>query len=156
MTQMPMKVVMKLWKGLAWDAVSKELSQIHPRGILEVLSSESLSKEEWSKSLKSHLFLKEKGDLSVKVYMVDGRNKQQVIIKKSKATSPTATLESVQLAATIDAHEECGVATFDIPNASAHTRLKHKEYSAGMRLWGKLAKLMVMVTPPKYTKYVTI
>ena len=54
------------------------------------------------------------------------------------------------LTATIDAHKEHDVATIDVPNISVQTRLEQEEYSAVIRLWGKLANIIVKVAPEVY------
>ena len=60
------------------------------------------------------------------------------------------------LTATIDAREEHGVTTIDIPNPFFQTIIEHEEYCVVMHLRGKLSDLMVKVVPKIYTKCVTI
>ena len=78
------------------------------------------------KALESHLFLKEKRDLSIKGRLVAGGNKQRSFTDKSEATSPTPHTESVFITATIDAMECRDVAAIDIPNAFVQTDLQRQ------------------------------
>jgi hypothetical protein len=104
-TQYSMKAGMKKFKERGKEAVSKELSQLHYQDTFEPLHSKSLTFQEHLEVLESHLFLKEKGDESIKGQMVAGGNKQRGTIEKLDASSPTATLESVLLTSGIDAKE---------------------------------------------------
>ena len=130
--------------------------QIYLRDAFEQISPKSLSKEEWEKSLWSHLFLKEKLDLSVKGCLVSGGNKQQETINKVESALPAAELESVLLTTNIDDHKELYFSTIDIPNAFVQITLKHKEDCAVMRLRVQLAEVMVKVALKIYTKYLII
>ena len=87
--------------------------------------------------------------------MVAGGNKQSNHIDKTEAILPTAALESVLLTATIDAKEGRDVAIVNILNAFVTTRIEKKDDIATIRLWGKLAELMVVTAPEIYKKYVT-
>jgi hypothetical protein len=156
MVQYSMKAGMKQFKQRGEDAVSKELSQLHFRDTFEPINPKDLTNEERKEVLESHLFLKEKRDATIKGRMVAGGNKQRGKIEKLDASSPTAALESVLLTAIIDTHEGHNVAVIDIPNAFVQTRLEDDANKAIMRLCGKLAELMVKVTPEIYTKYVII
>ena len=156
MTQLSMKAGLKRWKEKGVKAITSELEQLHFRDTFEPMHPEQLNKKEYGKVLESHLFLKQKRDLSVKGRMVAGGNKQRSEILAIEATSPTAALESVLLTATIDAHEERDVAIINIPNAFVQTRITNEKDKAVMRLRGKLAELLVKVAPEIYTKYITI
>ena len=147
MTQLSMKAGMKKWGPAGEGAVSKELSQLHYRDSFEPLNPKKLTKEERDAALESHLFLKQKRDLSIKGRMVAGGDKQRGTIEKEKASSPTVATESVLLTATIDAEEGRDVATVDLPNAFIQTRLENPEDKVVMRLRGTLAELMVKLAP---------
>ena len=45
---------------------------------------------------------------------------------KKEAASPTASLESIILTSTIESHENCDVATIDVPNAFIQTQIDYK------------------------------
>ena len=156
MTQLSMKSGLKRWKKKGEAAVSTEMKQLHFRDTFEPLHPKTLSKKQIKEVLESHLFLKKKRDDSIKGRMVAGGNKQRGIIPPQEASSPTASLESVILTATIDALEERDVAIVDIPNAFVQTRITNEKDKAVLRLRGKLAELLVKVAPKIYTKFVTI
>ena len=111
------------------------------------INTKSLSKSDYDKVLESHLFLKQKRDQTIKGRMVAGGNKQRNHIDKTGAKLPTAALESVLLTATIDAKEGRDVAIVDIPNAFVTILIEKKYDIATIRLWGKLAELMVATAP---------
>ena len=115
-----------------------------------------MTSEDFNEAFKSHLFLKQKCDDSIKGRMVTDGSKQCTSIVKEDATSPTIALESVLLTAMIDAVEGWDVTTIDILNAFIQTRLDDNSNKVLMRLCGKLAKLMVKVAPEIYSKYVSV
>jgi hypothetical protein len=84
----------------------------------------ALIREGYEQVLGSHLFLKEKRNLSVKRRMVTGGNKQRGTIDKEDAASPTAALELVLLTATIGAAEGRDVAIVDMPDAFIQTKIE--------------------------------
>ena len=156
MTQLSMKSGLKRWKRKGEDAISLELRQLHFRDTFQPLDHKKLTNKEYKECLESHLFLKQKRDDSIKGRMVAGGNKQRGMIPAQEASSPTASLESVLLTATIDASEDRDVCIIDIPNAFVQTRITNETDRAIMRMRGKLAKLLVKVAPKIYTKYVTV
>ena len=95
MTQLSMKAGMKQFQSRGAKAITTKLSQLHFRDTFEPVDSRHLSKEERSQVLESHLFLKEKRDLTVKGRMVARGNKQCGTMDKTEVPSPTAALESV-------------------------------------------------------------
>jgi hypothetical protein len=101
MAQFSMKAGLKRFKKRGEEPVSKELSQLHFQDTFEPINPKDLSEEERQQALKSHLFLKEKRDATVKGQMVAGGNKQCGTINKEDASSPTAALKSVLLTAVI-------------------------------------------------------
>ena len=106
--------------------------------------------------LESHLFLKQKRGESIKEWMVAGGNKQRGTIDKEDAASPTAALESVLLASTIDAAEERDVPVIEITNAFIQTRIKNEKDKLVLRLRGKLADILIKMAPAIYRKHITI
>jgi hypothetical protein len=99
MAQYSLKIGMELFKERGTEAVTQELSQLHFRDTFKPINPQGLSKEQHKQVLKSHLFLKEKRDTTVKGRMVAGGNKQRGQFDKLEVTSPTAALESVLLTA---------------------------------------------------------
>ena len=88
--------------------------------------------------------------------MVTGGNKQRNHIDKTDATSPTTDLEYILLTETIDAKEGRDVTIVNIPNTFVTTWIEKKDDISTIRLWGKLAELMVATAPEIYKKYVTV
>ena len=154
LTQLSLKRGLATWKERGEEAVSKELSQLHFRDTFEPVDPATLSKDDMKRVIESHLFLKEKRDASIKGRMVAGGNKQRGYIDKEEAASPTASLESVLLTATIDAQEQRDVAIVDVPNAFVQTRLEDDNDKAIMRMRGPLASLMVKIAPNVYGSYI--
>ena len=116
-----MKQGLKEFCKHAENAISSELQQLYLRDAFTPINHKSLTRQQFFEVLKSHLFLKEKCDKSVKGRMVAGGNKQRATTLKAEVTSPAAAIESVILTATIDAKEGRDVAVVDIPNAFIQT-----------------------------------
>jgi hypothetical protein len=68
-------------------------------------------------------------------------------------TSPTMLMEAVFITAVVDAYEECNVACFNIPGTFLHA---DSDEDITMILKGRLAELMVQVTPNLYRKYISV
>ena len=79
--------------------------------------------------------------------------KQRAYIPKENVASPTVSLEDVLLTTTIEAEEKRHVAVADIPNAFMQTKMDDK---VDMKLRGKLAEIMVLMTPEIYKKYIVV
>ena len=157
MTQLSMRRGLKIWGNRGEDAVFSELQQLHLRNVFTPVVPESLSPMEKKKALESHLFLKEKRDLSIKGRLVAGGNKQRSFTPQTEATSPTPHTESVFITSTIEAMEERDVAAVDIPNAFVQTDLKKdgKQITIIMVLRGKLAILLIKTAPDVYKRFAT-
>ena len=98
------------------------------------------------------MFLKEKRTGEIKARGCVNGSKQREYIKKEDATSPTVSLESLVIVASINAFENRKVATFDIPGEFLHTET---DGDIIMALEGPLAELMVKVDPKIYRKHIT-
>jgi Reverse transcriptase (RNA-dependent DNA polymerase) len=156
MIQLSMKAGLKHFGPKGEKAVTKELSQLHLQDTFQPVHPKNLSPEEKKLAVESHLFLKEKRDLSIKGRMVAGGDKQRGTMPAVEASSPTVSTEAVLLTSVIDATERRDVASIDIPNAYTQTRITDPKDKAIVRLRGKLAELMVQVAPEIYRKYIII
>ena len=156
MTQLSMQAGLKRWKQAGEDAITSELKQLHFRDTFLPVNPKNLSKQDFDNVLESHLFLKQKRDDTIKGRMVAGGNKQRGFISPDEASSPTASLEAVLLTSILDALEERDVAIIDIPNAFVQTRITDDADKAIIRMRGKLAELLVSVSPSMYSKYITV
>ena len=76
MTQLSMKASMKHWGEHGTGAVSKELQQLHHHDTFELVDPKMMTSEDFQEALKSHLFLKQKCDDSIKGRMVADGSKQ--------------------------------------------------------------------------------
>ena len=125
--------------------------------IFKPVNPKFLSPLQNKQTLGSHLFLKEKRDLTIKGCLVAGGDKQRSFTPQTEATSPTPHTESIFITSAIDALEQRDVATIDIPNAFVQTELKRngKEITIIMVLRGKLAELMIKTAPEVYKKFAT-
>ncbi len=63
--------------------------------------------------------------------------------------------EAVFITAVIEAHEGCDVACFNIPGAFLHAN-SDKDITMILNVKGRLAELMVQVTPNLYRKYILV
>jgi hypothetical protein len=99
------------------------------------------------------MFLKGKRDESIKVRACTDGSKQRETATPGHAASPTLSVESVMITATVEAHEGGDVAVVDVPGAflSADT-----DEEVLMTLRGRLAELMVKTAPDIYRKYITL
>ena len=73
---------------------------------------------------------------------------------KEEVASPTVPTEHVSITATIDAFENGGVATVDLPGAFLHTKVDPNDDTVHMILRGELTELMVKGNTSMYQKYV--
>jgi hypothetical protein len=99
------------------------------------------------------MFLKEKRTGIIKGGGCADRRKQQSLITKENASSPTVSLESLLLTCVIDAMERRYAATADIPGAFMHADMDELVH---IRFEGTLAELLVRINPILYRKYVFI
>ena len=72
---------------------------------------------------------------------------------KEDASAPTVFIESVMLSCVQDANEGRDVATVDIPCAFMHADMDDIVH---VKLFGKMAELLVMLDPKLYRKYVKV
>jgi hypothetical protein len=153
MTQYSLRKGLKKFQKVGEEAVSKELKQIHTRDTFTPQNSEELSDEQKRGALESLMFLKEKRDGSVKGRScADGRNQRDNDVPED-VTSSTVALESVLIAATIDAFKGRDVAIVDVPGAFLRADMDEEVI---MTIRGRLAELMVKAAPNINRKYITI
>ena len=80
-------------------------------------------------------------------------------LTREETTSPTASLESIFLTATIDAKEGRDVMTNDIPNAFIQAEVperKDGEDRIIMKITGVLVDYLVEIAPEVYADYIVI
>jgi hypothetical protein len=157
MAQLSMKAAIKKWGEQAKFAISKEMKQLHWHNSYKPCHWHSLSKKQKEQVLKSHIFVEEKRDGTIKARKVIGGNKQRDYITKEDVSSTTVTAEAVMLTCVIDAQEGCNVAVVDIPNAFVQTVVTEEdaEHRVIVRIRGPLVDVLTSIAPDIYGPYVS-
>jgi hypothetical protein len=109
------------------------------------------------KAQQALMFLGEKRCGTVKGRMVYNGKPTREWPSREDSTSPTAAFESIMLTAVIDAHEERGVMTCDIPNAFIQAlmpKVKDGDETVMMKITGVLVDMLVKLNPELYGPYV--
>ena len=126
LTQISMKAGIKKHGERAKESIKTKLTQLHDMHTYKTLKSHSLTRQQKRKALRMLMFLKEKRDVKVKGRgCAYGIKKIINTLQKEKA-SPTVTLESVIITATIDASEVREVAVTDIPGVYLHKEIEEE------------------------------
>ena len=125
----------------------KELTQLHVMDTWRPIHAEKLSREEKMKALSSLLFLKEKRTGDIKGRACINGAPQRNYIAKEDAASPTVSMESTFITASIAAHERRVVRCYDVPSAFVNTDV---DEDVVMVLKGDLAEMMMQVAPEVY------
>jgi len=142
-------------KSKEW--VRSELGQLHDRTCFNPVLIHELSKDEKIKAQEGLMFLTEKRDGSGKGRLVYNGKPTRAWHDREDSASPTVSLESIFLTATIDAKEGRDVMTADIPNAfiqATMPALEEGEERVFMKLTGILVDLLVECAPEIYGPYV--
>ena len=92
--------------------------------------------------LDSHMFIKEKREVTIKGRAVAGGIKQRDYISKEYVSSPTIATEEVLLSCIIDSEEERDVAVIDIPKAFIQTRVEDEKDMAFIKICGVLVGIL--------------
>ena len=140
------------------DAAYKELHQIHNRIVFKPININSLTPDERKKAMESLMFLTEKRDGRIKgrTYAIESTHRSYMC--KYEASSPTAATESTLLTTAVEAKEEHGVMTLDIPNAFLQTSFLKDETTeerVTMKLRGILVEILEEIDPEAHSKFVT-
>jgi hypothetical protein len=151
MTQYNLKRGLKEFGKDGIVALGKEMEQLHTRKVVKPVESSKLSKVQKRASLCYLILMSKKRCGEIKARgCADGR-KQREATTKEEVSSPTVTIESVMLSATIDAMEERDVATVDIPGAFMQADMDEVVH---VRFEGEIAKMLLRMDPKLYRKYV--
>ena len=152
LSQYTLKKGLQVFGKAGAAAVTKELQQLHDRGVLAPKLFMELTKEQRARSLAYLMFLKQKRDETIKGRgCADGRP-QREWMSKEDTTSPTVATQALILSCMIDAKEGRDVATADIPGAFLQT-----EYDKGdthIRIEGPMLDLLTKLDPSHYRKYI--
>ena len=132
------------------EAVTKELQQLHGRGVLKPQHFSELTREQRVGVLAYLMFLKQKRDASIKGRgCTDGR-KQRDWMTKEHTASPTVANQALTLSCMIDVKEGRDVATADIPGAFLQT--KYNKGDTHIRIDGPMLDLLTQIYPSLYRK----
>ena len=97
------------------DALLKELNQLHEKDALLPKKKEDMAYDKRKRALRYLMFLKEKGDGTIKARgCADGRSQCEYTTKE-ETSLPTVLLKAMMMSCAIDAREGRHVAVIDIP-----------------------------------------
>jgi hypothetical protein len=130
-------------------AAMTELTQLHTYVTYHPVHANFLSPDKRWQSLSSLMNIVEKRDGRVwaRACANGSQEQRQPGYKMENGASPTVATYSIMVTATINAHEQCFVATIDIPGAFLNAYNNKETF---MLLKGCLAKLMAQVNPNLY------
>jgi hypothetical protein len=149
---------LKVFKDRAQQAAFEEMKQLHDRVCFRPINVNTLTSEERRSAMHALMLINEKRDGRMKGRAVTDGSKQRTWIGKDEAASPTAAWESIIITAVIDAQERRDVAIVDLPNAFIQTvneKLKDEHKMDILKVKGKLADLLISVSPEIYGPYAT-
>ncbi len=137
-----LKAGLKKFGKVGKTATVTKLTQLHTYKTYHPVHAKSLSPAEQKQALLSLMNIVKKCDGRVHARAVPDGSKErtQPGYKKEDGASQTVATNSIMITATINAHEQCDVATIDIPGAFLHA---YNDKETFMLLKGRLAKLMV-------------
>ena len=157
-TQMQATRGFKLFGERALAAMIKELKQLEEvpipgKKVVTAINPDTLSAKDKAKSLNAVNIIKQKLDGTIKGRTCDNGSKQKRYLgKDDSVASPTVSLESLFTTLVIDAHEERGVATFDIQGAYLHAEMPADKNEI-LKLHGHFADIMCDING-EYRQYV--
>jgi len=140
----------------AADAIGKEVSQLHEKGVWRPIKHEDLPKSLLKKVIRSHMFIKAKykpdGTFDkLKARLVAGGDMQdRSIYDESEISSPTVSVTAVNAIAAIAAAEGRKVVTADVTGAYLHAQINRKVY---MRVKPEITQILAQKYP-MYVEYI--
>jgi hypothetical protein len=139
------------------QAATKELDQLHQRNCFTPIDVSKMTPSEKKKAQQALMFLTEKRDGTVKGRMVYNGKPTREWMSREDSASPTVSLESIMLTATIGAKEGRNVMLANVPNAFIQTEMpkpKEGKEHVFMKITGVLVDLLVQMCPEVYGQYV--
>jgi hypothetical protein len=155
LTQLSIKAGLKEWGEDAEKAVHDEMKQLQFQKTFVPKHWHQLTKEQKSHVLESHLFLKQKKDVTVKGRAVAGGNKQCDYISNEDVSSPTAATESILLISVIAVEEKRDMTMVDILNAFIQMTVEREEDKVIINVRGYLVDVLCKMWSG-YKDYVTM
>jgi hypothetical protein len=108
------------------------------------------------RAMESLIFLVEKMDQRIKARTCANGSVQRTYIGKDEAASPTVSTEAILLTGVIEAKEDRGIMTADIPNAFVQTPTEEPKDGDRiiMKIRGPIVDMLVDIEPQTYKKFV--
>jgi hypothetical protein len=153
LTQYNLKPGLRKFGTRGEKAALKEMTQLHIMDTWTPMDAGKLLREQRMRALSLLLFLKEKHTGDIKGRACINGAPQRAYIPKEDAASPTVSVESTFVTATIAAKERRKVRCYNVPSAFVNTDV---DEDVIMVLKGELADLMTQIAPEVYRKYVTV
>lgn len=144
---------LKLFGQPATDAMIKELTSVHQKGVFSQVRMKDLSNTQLRSIIRSSLFFKEKflstgAFEKLKARLVAGGDLQdRALYSSDETSSPTVSLQSLYLVAALAAKEGRKVGTMDVGTAYLNADMKREVL---MRIEPKLARVLVGIDPTLY------
>ena len=141
------------------QATYKEMEQMHKRTCFTPVLVKDLTPEEKEKAQRALCFLNKKNDGTIKARTVYNGKPTREWLTREDSSSPTASTEGVMLTAVVDAKEERGVMSNNVPNAfiQAHVpegKTKNGDERIVMKITGKLVDVLISIAPEVYSGFV--
>ncbi len=147
------KAGLRMFGEVGSKAAVTELTQLHDYNVCNLFQADSLTPAKGKMALELLMNIVKKCNRQVRTHAIADSSKEQCQpeYKKEDSASPTITMDSIMITATINAHKCWDVTMVDIPGAFLHA---YNNKDTFMLLCRHLAKLMVQVDPTLYRKYV--
>jgi hypothetical protein len=142
LTQMSAAAGIKVFGQSAVDAIYKEFTQLHDKGVFEPRHASSLTPAEKHGSLRTVNLIKEKRNGELKGRTCADGSVQRSHFDKSETTSPTVAHDALIYTILIDAKERRDVATADVVGAYLNADM---DQFTLMKLTGEAVDIMVSV-----------
>ena len=115
-----------------------------------------MTKAERKKAQVALTYLTEKQSRDIKGRTVYNGKPMREWLSKQDSASPTVSMESLMITATIDTKENRDIMTADVPNAFIQTKLPkiNGEDRIVMKITGALVNMLIQINPGLYKEYV--
>jgi hypothetical protein len=147
LTNLSVKKGIKEFGEPALLAIMKELDQLHKKKVFHPIYYD---RAKMPRAIRSHLFLKQKRDMTWKGRMVADGSQQDRILSLD-TSSPTVSTEALFLTAALDALEHRHVVTVDIEGAYLHADMTTNVF---MEISSELSDILCSMYPQVYSQYV--
>jgi hypothetical protein len=105
---------------------------------------------ERKQAMQSLIILTEKRDETIKAQVCANGSTQRAYITREEASSPTATSKAILITGVIDAKQNRGVMTLDIPNEFVQTEIALDGDKIIIKIRGQLVDILLELCPGVY------